>query len=532
MELNDTFPLRFWFNQGVDEERRFGTQAKLEESGIRAERFPRIHLPQKEMLLHSPMGSGISKEPEMAIPVRGYANATIYAKALTLRLGIREAKRRKAPAVLLLEDDWVIHPNFAALFASLDLPEDWAVLHLGCYHLESPSWQGPRVVRVRRANLSSAVAIRASHFREVMKLLNRYGKDPELREPSAAHSVEAHDSLEWCENASVPIYACSPNLIWQDGAILETHGAEGPNFTRDGKQVYYASALDHLLPELITGAPIYEAPPTVDPAPQIKLSIGKRTKLGLLFLTRGDVCHPSIWKEFVAEAPDQVAIYSHAKHPRRLAGGFLDGKIIGERHKTEWGGISLVRASRSLLLEAMQDEEITHFALLSETCVPLVPLPEILRRFSRDPRSQFIFRRVSEASAVQATRTAMVPEIPAGCWRFQSQWWIMNRVTATFAVGQDYTELFEKMMVPDEAYFATVLAMQGFPLEGEVVKKVSTWTSWKKGTGSPRAWAQVPLERVQSAIESGAIFGRKFLEESDIGSYQLHRSIQMAAAQG
>jgi hypothetical protein len=253
------------------------------------------------------------------------------------------------------------------------------------------------------------------------------------------------------------------------------------------------------------------------------------SKLGLLFLTRGDVNQPTIWREFVEEAPERVRVFSHPKFPERLKGGFLEGTAIKEQFETKWGDISLVRASRAMLLEALEDESLTHFALLSEACVPVRPLLEVLRRLELDPRPQFGFKTLKEASARHASRIGAVPEVPAGCWRFTSQWWLLDRTAAILAAGPDYTPLFETMFVPDEGYFATVLAMQGYPLEGEVLKKDVTWTWWEKDAGSPNEWPRLPLERLEGLLHSGALFARKFPKGADIGHLGLHRSMAAVA---
>jgi hypothetical protein len=369
-------------------------------------------------------------------------------------------------------------------------------------HAESPHWVGARVVEVGCGTHGPAMIVRASHYRKMARILSLHGK------------AGAQEQV-WRSDPETPIYACYPNMSWYDESVVECHDSDGARFTRDGKQKSGLDAVRNLLPSLIG---------MDGDLPEGEGTGAARVKLGLLFLTRGDVNHPEIWREFVSEAPNQFRVYAHEKEPDWLAGGFLDGCVIGDHHETAWGDISLVRATRSLLLAALEDESITHFALLSEACVPIRPLPDILRHFARDPRSQFGFSRVHESSARQKDRVKAVPGIPDGCWRFQSQWWIMNRVAATFAAGQDFTNFFEKMIVPDEAYFATVLAMQGFPLEGEVVRTVATWTKWEKNAGSPREWSGFPRERVQDAMHSGAVFARKFLRDSDIRSYRLHRT--------
>lgn len=63
--------------------------------------------------------------------MRGYESAGRYALALTQRLALCEVARRGAPAVFLLEDDVVFHPNFRALIATVELPEDWGIFLIG-----------------------------------------------------------------------------------------------------------------------------------------------------------------------------------------------------------------------------------------------------------------------------------------------------------------------------------------------------------------------------------------------------------------
>lgn len=522
MDFESAFRLRFWINLGRREDRRVETEARLAEAGVVAERIAgvdgrtvnttgndhrisRIELGEEDAW----PGGGKAKGRRPLMPLkdgegragkeagqdtratsagvvngveetRGYESPGRFALALTQRLVLREAARRRAPAVLLLEDDVVFHPNFKALVAAVELPDDWGIFYLGCAHAVRPEWAGTRVVRVRRAVDMHAVAIRASHYRRVMKMLDRHRKaDAGVPKASDQYLALLHDEI--------PTYAAYPNLAWQDVSDSNLMHAKYSNYTSDGRQKNWVGAVTGLLDEAVGGNSQLtidspdekgrDEPGASEPrkrgwsvhhqgAKEVNKTVGRGSlpTLGLLFLTRGDVNHPAVWREFVAEAPGRTRVFSHAKFPSRLRGGFLDRTGIPERFETEWGGISLVRASRAMLLEALDDASLTHFVLLSEACVPVRPLPEILRRLEIDPRPQFGFKTLKEAVARHAARVGAVPEIPAGCWRFTSQWWLMDRAAAVFAAGPDYTPLFEKMVVPDEAYFATVLAMQGYPL--------------------------------------------------------------------
>lgn len=509
MNPEEAFPLRFWINLGRMEDRRALMEVRLEEAGISAERIMAADVRRsratKETAVAPSSDATPGDAPDNGGCFRGYVSGKEYARALSLRLALREARRRRAPAVLLLADDVVFQPNFRALARSVELPEDWGIFYLGCTHVLEPKWHGARVVRVRRSSGAYAIAIRAEHYERAMATLDRHRRTG----PEGAASID-QVLVELQEGVSA--YACYPNLAWEDAPKVVPDEAPRPRYTSDGRQCRHREAVGRLLGQAVGSA---------EPG-------SGEVRLGLLFLTRGDVNHPGIWREFVDEAPEQVRIFSHPKFPGLLGGGFLEGTAIAEHYETEWGCISLVRASRAMLLSALEDEEITHFVLLSESCVPVKPLPEILRSLELDPRPRFGFH-LPRPGRQDKWRTAPIPQVPAGCWRFMPQWWLMDRAAAVFSTGQDYTTLFEKLHVPDESYFATVLSMQGFPLEGDVVRNPVTWTWWEKGEGSPKAWPELPREQLENLLHSGALFARKFPVGADIGEYGLHRSPQARA---
>jgi Core-2/I-Branching enzyme len=535
MNFDKAFPLVFWINLGHREDRRFETEVRLNELGIMAERFAAV-----DSRFIRKTGEGDLDERGQKRGVRGYESAGRYALALTQRLAIREAARRNAPSVLLLEDDAVFHPNFHALTKAVELPEDWGIFYFGCTHNHPPEWAGSRVVRASWAVDTHAIAIHSRYYKEVMAVMDRHGK-PDLG------IARASDQFIATLHEIVPTYACYPNLIWQDVSGSDLLGARYSNYHADGLQKNWVHSVKHLLPDLIGDT---DGPEQVDPkvldfktgnttandAVEVKSRRAgisrKEPKLGLLFLTRGDVHHPKIWDEFVSEAPERVKVFSHVKNPQFVSSALLKGTQIKERFKTEWGGIGLVKASRAMLLDALEDESLTHFVLLSESCVPIKPLPEILRRLELDPRPQFGCKTLKNANPLHQKRAKGITRLPEGCWRFQSQWWLMDRVTAVFSAGQDFTDVFEPMVIPDEAYFSTVLSMQGYPLEGSVFNKDVTWTWWERDAGSPASWDVMTEECLADMIHSDALFARKFPVGADIGKYGLHRTVGKGGVTG
>jgi hypothetical protein len=543
-KFNETFPLRYLINLGRRGDRRLRTANEFAKVGIDAERFPAVDAQRIEAKLRQrraenpdpPKFNGPIQSLSSLAEVRGYENAGRYALALTQRLAIRAAQRLKAPAVLLLEDDVVFHPNFLALFETIELPDDWGIFYLGCSHREAPSWAGARIVRCSFSVDTHAVAIRSTHYDAVIRKLDRHLKDDDQEVPKASDQYLALLHKE------VPSYACYPNLAWQALSGSDLVGREYSNYTSDGRQRNWTPMISDLFNQAINPELIRPPMPEVAieretespgrPLPSVVSGGTSRPKIGLLFLTRGDVNHPDVWREFLDGGQEHVRILSHPKDASQLRGGFLEGTEIPDYFDTAWGTVSLVKASRALLLHALQDPTLTHFVLLSESCVPVVPLAEVIRRLQLDSRSQFSFQKWGRTHPRRESRSRVVPGVPSGCWRFTSQWWLLDRAAAIIASGPDYTPNFEAMFAPDEGYFATVLALQGYPLDGEVINADVTWTSWKTGKGSPEEWPNVTQDMIRSIVHSGAMFARKFPVGADIGKLGLHRSAQLSLGNG
>jgi len=481
MNFEETFPLRYYINLGRREDRRTELEYHLDQVGVTATRFPAID-------------SRFCRNP------RGYENKGRYALALTIRLALRKAKQLKAPSLLLLEDDAILHPNFRELISRIDLPDDWGIFYLGCQHTTRPEPKSEGLVKVTRALDSHAWAIHESAYDQVMRVIDAFNN------PTPIHAL-ASDQFVAALHREIPTYACYPNLAWQSVDESDLTDTTYSLYGRAGAQKIHPHILKSFLTESL--------------APE---ALGKPAKLGLLFLTRGDVHHPEIWKEWVSQSPTEIEIFAHAKNPEELDGGFLDGKQIDAHLKTEWGRISLVQASLALLKAALADESLTHFALLSESCLPVQPLHRLMLRLNHDSRSRFGFRTWEKGSDASRHRARTAPEVPQACWRFQQQWWLLDRAAAKMVTRNDHTSKFAEMFAPDESYFGTALMMEGYPVDDIVNDKDLTWTHWEKDAGSPVSHLKLSSANLIEILNSDAFFARKFPKEADIGKYGLHQS--------
>ena len=513
MDFKTTFPLRYWINLGRRNDRRVDTEWKLETAGVDAQRFPAVDARHVPMMALEKKKRSLANKPPAGTrkkTIRGYENEGRYALALTQRMAIRQAKLQKADAVAIFEDDVTLHPNFLPLLEAMELPDDWGIFYFGCAHYGyPPNPAGPGIVQTTYGIDTHAFAVRAPYYDQVIAALDAHGK------PTPEHPL-ASDRFLAALHHEIPAYSCFPNLAWQAASQSDLIDAEYTNYQLAGTQKHRRDNVEPVFKKMYCD---------VSATSSQNKTTHLKSKLGLLFLTRGDVTHPKTWSEFTAEAPDRVRVVSHPKDPTAINHDFLKNSVIGNLcPDTRWGDISLVRATLSLLREALQDPGLTHFVLLSESCIPIQPLSWMLSKLDAVPAPRFNYDTLENASVLKKSRASAIPQVPAGCWHFQSQWWLLDRITANWVTRADYTDVFSKMGIPDEAYFATVLSLMGYPIGDRVVKKDITWTWWEKNAGSPTTFHGLNPEKLHAMVESGCWFARKFSNDFDPSIYNLHRT--------
>ena len=250
-------------------------------------------------------------------------------------------------------------------------------------------------------------------------------------------------------------------------------------------------------------------------------------KIAFLFLTREDVNHPEIWKDYFDQAGDDARIFAHPKNPELLTeNSLIREHLIDDLQETEWAGISLVRATLALLKAALADGDHTHFVLVSESCVPVRPFDELVRSLNLDPRSRIHVRSWEDerkTNILRAQRVENLQGIRKELAHFQSQWMCLSQDNAQLLVADDLSESFETCFAPDECYFVTALAVLGRPpLQSVAIRKI-TWTKWASKTAHPKDFTIVSPRLAAHISESGCFFARKFTPDSNIGTFGLHR---------
>jgi len=259
-------------------------------------------------------------------------------------------------------------------------------------------------------------------------------------------------------------------------------------------------------------------------------------KVAFLFLTRDAVNQPEIWKEYLEQANGRACVYAHPKNPELLnEESWLKKGVIDELHDTQWADVSLVRATLALLKAGLQDEDCTHFVLVSESCIPVRPFEELVRSFEFDSRSRMFVRSWEDerkSNVLRAQRVEKLNGIRKELAHFQAQWMGLNREDAELLCQNDLTEKFEGSFAPDEYYFATALAALGRPPLQRVANRAITWTDWRKAGKHPEEFKKVSSQMMATIAESGCFFARKFDPDSNVAQFGLHREKMGTALTG
>jgi hypothetical protein len=224
MNWNDCVDLMLCLNLGTREDRRLSAWAGFASHGLEVERFAAV-------------------DKRWLTKTAGYESKGRYACGLSKRLALRYARGRCVKGLLLLEDDAVLHVDFAAKIKELPLPCDWAMLYLGCQHLEKPTIVAPGLVRIRRASSMHAVVFRASCLKVAMAAMRPGAGGPRGCIASDLQLAELQKTM--------PVYAPWPNLAWQRGlpSSIDDPSRPGP-YSADGRQRWCRHAIDGLDQEM------------------------------------------------------------------------------------------------------------------------------------------------------------------------------------------------------------------------------------------------------------------------------------------
>lgn len=195
-------------------------------------------------------------------------------------------------------------------------------------------------------------------------------------------------------------------------------------------------------------------------------------KLAFMFLTYGLPLRHKIWQSYIQE--DRANIYIHPKNKDVcMQNIFYKKYIIPKTVKTNWGGLSLVQATLNLIEQALEDEDNSHFILLSDSCLPIMSFFELYGKISNMHKSLIIQK---DAKPGESHHLIECNKVKREHYCKQSQWMILTRDNAQFIIDHNHLNQFKKCNIPDEKYFSTLFRAYSI----DIVNCPSTFVFWKK----------------------------------------------------
>jgi hypothetical protein len=242
-----------------------------------------------------------------------------------------------------------------------------------------------------------------------------------------------------------------------------------------------------------------------------KKSAGEK-KLAVLFLTRDSLHQGKPWFSFLKSGGDFCSVYGHAKHPLQIRQQFLKNAQIKRQIKTEWGTISLVKATLCLLREAFQDDKNEYFLLASESCMPIYDFKETYDYIKKINKS-FIYNYNYKSDPTEAYKRwrrfryynffwSIVKRknlnIPENCFKKQSQWMLLRRDHVKLLLNNIHALEFSFVPAPDEHYFINVLNHYCPIFKEENVNYPLTLVDWVGGNGGhPNTFKSININEVK-----------------------------------
>ncbi|KAI4988957.1 hypothetical protein ZWY2020_036274 [Hordeum vulgare] len=218
-------------------------------------------------------------------------------------------------------------------------------------------------------------------------------------------------------------------------------------------------------------------------------------KVAFMFLTRGPLPLAPLWERFfngtAAEGGRErlFSVYVHTTPGFRL--DFPPSSPFHRRQvpskATRWGDANVVDAERRLLANALLDFNNERFVLVSESCIPLYPLPVVHAYLTRS-RHSFVgaFDEPSQHGRGRY-RVGLAPDVTLAQWRKGAQWFEMDRHLAVFVIADDryYPRFRNECRAPcyvDEHYLPTVLSIVA---PEQIANRTITLVDWSRGGAHP-----------------------------------------------
>jgi len=190
-----------------------------------------------------------------------------------------------------------------------------------------------------------------------------------------------------------------------------------------------------------------------------QIDIKPAFKIAFCFLTYDVIIRNDIWNRFFNGVdPNKYIVFIH---PKNRIDGFYTFQYqyvknpIYTKSKTD---ISIVKATLQLLKEAYtEDNSITHFIFLSQSCIPLYNFQKIYEKISAMNMSVISCIQKNKLNRYNSLDPNMKRYIHPYLFFKQQPNMVLTREDVMRFIKEDYTEYFRGLECPDEHYFINIM---------------------------------------------------------------------------
>ena len=244
-----------------------------------------------------------------------------------------------------------------------------------------------------------------------------------------------------------------------------------------------------------------------------------KPKIAFLFLTRGDVKYPEIWKEYFKNQKNYNC-YIHPKD-KTLVKSFLKENIVSTIVETQWGNSSLTKAMNILLQEAMENGENQKFVFLSESCLPIKSFDQLYLFLEKLNKSIFTLGNGMGQHYERMKKLFKPYTIGLNKKNFyKSETWSIldrNHVTTILENTKYFLPVFDRIRTPEEHFNVSLLLIKhGL---NSFIDRRTTFVHWPEGySPHPTTFGPILKEKDKELIKESkktAFFARKFADKDE-----------------
>lgn len=244
-------------------------------------------------------------------------------------------------------------------------------------------------------------------------------------------------------------------------------------------------------------------------------------RLVFLFLTRCNHHSIDTWNRFFDGVPtDLYSIYCHPKNmpSQRL---LLDN-TIHRRVPTQWGDISLVKATLLLLRTALRDPENGYFILVSDSCIPIVDFDFLYAHLHETLGKRYSYlaytHRENRLTRYEKLHPGLRQHLPWKHFYSQHQWMILNRHHVERFVESSLIPAFQRVHAADEHYFIACFYLWG--ILDQCINHKTTYCDWSDTSSDhPRPFSRVTHSTIMDAQAKRCFFLRKVSRDCQYSPY-------------